>query len=215
MKRTGLVWLLLTGIMVTGVFGSGKKDNAAPSSSASSAAGTSQEETNTTNGEENPVPLVPITQDIIYRLVRNGLNIKGLQYYISSSIILENEKKTEVIEINNKGEGVLRATSIQREIRIDKETKGVLKNDPGSSNSYAFEVCFDEDYRNSLFFKRNSAGTRFDLVYDTGTQSITYGQERYQLRMDEDSPHLLIKYKEETSSEPNIQQVSGRSVSQN
>ncbi|GHV87904.1 hypothetical protein AGMMS50267_02640 [Spirochaetia bacterium] len=200
MKRTGLIWLLLAGIMAAGVF-VGCKSNPEPV------------EPEEIVPEVTPpeIPLVPITQEIIERVIKNGKDIKSFQYYISASITLEKEKQAELVKINNRGEGMLQKTFIR--IQIEEGTKGVLKNNSGVVTGYGLEICFDEDDKKTLLFRKNSKGTQFDLVHTAGAESIVYGGERYQVRMGENNPHLLIRYKEEINSQPAVQRVMGRSIS--
>jgi hypothetical protein len=243
MKRTGLVWLLLTGIMVTGAF-LGCKTTKVDVKVSGRDLSTSHidvenvakfnlvlEELDNVTVEPGPgappppnvseTSLVPITQDIISLVINSGKALKDFQYYLSGAIALEHDGLPESsIEIN-KGEGLAKVIYVPVIISIDGGTKGVLKtlwvddvNDPRVAHKFA--VCFGENNDERLHFEENATGTRFDLVYDKSSQSIVYGGKPYRLRImsANNPPYLLIRYKEETSVQPVIRQVPGRSVSQ-
>jgi hypothetical protein len=192
MKRAGLVWLLLAGILVTGVLAGCKSSTAV----------------------SFPLPMVPITQKIITRVQGNGGDIKNFKFYISAAVILERDIITESLQISDTGEGWLREPIVQEGIEIFPGTKGVLiKYSDANPNASTIEVCFDEtDRHKTLTFIKNAVEDRYYLDYNRAEKNIIFNGETYNLRMFDNtsSPHLLIRYTEPITTNPNVQRLDGR-----
>jgi hypothetical protein len=229
MKRAGLVWLVLTGVMVTGVFvGCGTFDVTIDkeavdrvdvivedSPDAIVSANTGNTFRIKTNGKTKitvalkAVPLVPVTRAIIER-IRNDRNdrkedLKDFQYYLSDPITPNLGTRRNFLEVNNKGEGVFTQTHIPIQVPIAKETPMVFKAWGKLSSDTYLEVYFDRDDKNTLRFKENSAG-RYDLV------GITYGP-KYYLFEAYPNRQLFIRYREETIHRPTTTQTpTGRDI---
>jgi hypothetical protein len=154
-----------------------------------------------------PVPLVPVTIDIINRVRNERKSLEDFQYYISERIDLNLSNWRNFLEINNKGEGIFTKTYVPIQVPIEKTTLMVYKNWENSrddSHNY-FDVYFDRDNKNTLRFMENKDGT-YGLV------GITYGDTRY--LWDMGYPRiLLIRYREETIQKPiSIQPPTGRDI---
>jgi hypothetical protein len=206
MKRRGLVWLLLAGIITVAFLGCVTK----PKNSVVVEVKT----------EELPpnYPLTPITSEIISLATKQKTNLRDFQYYISTILVLEPKVDDERIGnfVISNGEGLFMETVRQNQIEIFPGTKGILNEQTNTNGEITIiEICFDEkDKSKSLTFQKNMRGDRFNLVYDKATQSINYGGQRYQLRMFDNGnvPYLLIRYSETIAGNSSVRKLGGRSL---
>ncbi|GHT64738.1 hypothetical protein FACS1894110_05000 [Spirochaetia bacterium] len=177
------------------------------------------------------IPLRPITREIIQLARENGVDIKNFQYYISTTIKLEQQKITRSMEIDSEGAGILKNISTSRTVIINKETKGkYITSHPHAINPAVIEICFDKDNENdTLFFTASPDGKYFSLKLESEkSQTIKYGGEIYDLwypdspdanaktptrhRPDPIPPQLLIRFDERMLSVPDIQVVPGNNI---
>ncbi|MDR0878690.1 MAG: hypothetical protein LBN21_11605 [Treponema sp.] len=165
------------------------------------------------------VPVAPITREIIQQVSRSGYNINKLQYFLSADLVLENEKNTQNVDINNKGEGKLRDTSTQGQVTINRNIGGILVDYHYSTDERAvLEVGFDETNETyTLSFIELPGDQGFELVYDRGEEdvpaTVAYGDEIYQLRSGDEAPLLFIKFEREPSTESITRELRGRYLS--
>jgi hypothetical protein len=224
MKNTGLVWLLLVGIMVTGGFVGcrtasveNREPNKTPVNGRFRGPNGRKVPDITVGNKEPMAPLVPITQSIINLAENSGKRIDSFQYYISAPITLERNTTERSMEITYLGEGLSHIKNSTEQISIATGTKGVFYKDTKNPNSYVLEICFDNDNKkNTLRFMRYQQEPYFYLVcnrFDNGTPIITYGNEDYTLIVTGNTPYLLIRYKEDRRSNvPIIRQPTGRPI---
>jgi hypothetical protein len=163
-------------------------------------------------------PLVPITREIIQQVSRSGLNVNKLRYFLSSDFVLEYEKTTQSVDINDRGEGILRDVSVKGQVAIKQGAGGVLVDYRHSAGELIIlEVGFDsenEDY--TLSFLENPEDHGFDLMFDPGngdSHTVSYGDEVYTLRS-ADVPRLLIRFEQEPSTESFIRELKGRYINE-
>jgi hypothetical protein len=163
---------------------------------------------------EPELQLQPITRSIIEQINKTGNTIRNLQYYISDALTLENEKRSQQVNINSRGEGLLQETTTREQVLIDRETGGVLKNIYRDTNGRSvLELCFDDDDRFTLFFGESQVDQHFILIYNEETRDVNYGGARYKASFGENAPYLLIRFDREEINSPDIRRLKGRFIS--
>jgi hypothetical protein len=166
------------------------------------------------------ISLVPLTREIIELVKETGADINDFQYYISTTIELENERSRKSIEVDKDGSVIIRNISIPQRIKINKETKGkYVIAIPNTNDPTVLEICFDEENeKNTLFFRVNPNGTYFELLCTGKPLTTKYGKETYNLSIQRDTyddpspPQLFIKFGEIEFTRPNIQIVAGNGI---
>jgi hypothetical protein len=149
--------------------------------------------------------LYPFSREMIDLAAKSEVSIKNFQYYISETVLLENEKNTQRISHNNRGEVLLQESSTHEQIVINRETGGKLTNITTDDNgkSWILEVRFGNNNNDFLLFKESTDGTRFELAYleNEDVKKVSMGGVEYVLRFTE-RPCLLVKLVRVLNSRP-------------
>jgi hypothetical protein len=164
------------------------------------------------------IPLAPITREIIQLISRSGNTLDKLQYFLSGNLVLEDEKNTQTVDINEKGEMILRNSSIREQVAFNPLAGGVLVDSHhGENERIILEIGFDGEHAGyTLSFIENQSSQIFDLLYNHGDgefRTINYGGETYQISTENEVPHLLIRLETAPSNESINRELTGRYLS--
>jgi len=145
--------------------------------------------------QENKLPLVPVTGEIIAQAVKYKIDLDGLDYYLSMSLVLMLNNQTDVVP--NDGGGIrLTEKNTQKRLEIPAGTIGKKKvnsaQDKLGGNRKSFEIAFpDKSDPNSEFFLefvRNDRDNTFDL------NSVKSEGIVYEFTFDKLKPQLCVYY---------------------
>jgi hypothetical protein len=166
------------------------------------------------------IPLVPITPEIIRLISQSGNTLNKLQFFLSGNLVLENEKNTQTVDINEKGEMILRNSSVREQVAFNPSAGGVLVDyHHGENERMVLEIGFDGEHTGyTLSFIENQSSRIFDLLHDSDDgelYTINYGGETYKISTGNEIPHLLIRFETAPSNEFINRELKGRYVPPN
>jgi hypothetical protein len=172
---------------------------------------------------EEIFPLEPFTHKLSQPFIDAGYRLEDFQYYLSTSVFLEQLAPTERFVINRRGEGEIWRRDDITEMRINFGTEGVLAGSGGESGAepraeldadFAAEfdagedsaetgertlkILFDERFRNSpLTFVESPVDYYFYLDYDEVSSTLDINGVSYSFRyVGNTPPYLLFRLKE-------------------
>jgi hypothetical protein len=159
--------------------------------------------------------LQPITRPMLEMIYQSGNDIKRVPYFISDSIFLEYSKTTQNLEITGEGEVILREISVLNQININKETAGtIVAVNYDAEGRMLLAMSFDErDDAHPLIFREGDRDRTFYLLHYTinnNEKKLYYGEELYDLWLDESIPRLQIRFEEAQESRPSVKTLQGR-----
>jgi hypothetical protein len=189
MKKRGYLIFLVSLMMTAGIVAGCKTT---PSSTDSSVA-----------------PRLPpdvLSREIIDLALKNEVDIKNIQYYISKTVILKKNGNARHLSSNDKGEVFLGDTvTAQEEIVINQGTPGKLINTSNlnADGPLILEICFTSDKNDSLLFREDPRRQYFELMYNETAESkkVQFGDEEYMITFSE-IPYLVIKVIEAPNNPP-------------
>ncbi|GHT96945.1 hypothetical protein FACS1894142_0030 [Spirochaetia bacterium] len=146
-----------------------------------------------------------LSRQIVDTAQQNALDLKRIQYYISDTIILENEKNARYMTYNVKGKVFLENNAGPERIVIKRGAAGTLigYSTPNPDKPLILEVCFTTDSNDSLLFMENPRTQRFELMYTQTAEGLTvaFGNEKYLLTFNK-TPSLVIKLQKSANVHP-------------
>jgi hypothetical protein len=178
------------------------------------------------NSRQSGVPMQLVTRPMLEIIYNNGGDIKSIPYFISDSISLEYSKTTQNLEITENGEVILKEVTDQSRININRETAGTLVavNYDGDGrmllamnfdeNDGAYPLIFREG-DSPLIFREGDKDRSFYLMHYVinGTErKVRYGEELYNLQIDDSIPRLQIQFEETVESRPAVRTLQGRKM---